>query len=93
MDNLRFTKINICDKKNYLQISLMRATPYYKRNFTLTTKIIKVYSPTLRRKVNRLIMINILKQIVIILKTQRKEIISLTSLKTVDSSVPKQYIY
>ena len=46
---------------------------FIKRNFTLTTKNIEIYSPPLQRKVNRLIMINILKEIGIILRTHGKE--------------------
>ena len=53
----------------------------------LTTKSIEIYSPPLWRKVNRLIMINILKEIEIISKTHGN-IKSLISLKTVASSVP-----
>ena len=44
-----------------------------KKNFTLTTKYIEIYSPPLQRKVNRLIMLNILKLIWIILRTHGKE--------------------
>ena len=70
-----------------LKISLMIATLYWERNFTLTTKNIKIYSPPLWRKLSRVIMTNILKQIGIILRTHRKGIKSLVSLKTVAPSV------
>ena len=44
-----------------------------KGSFILTTKDIEIYSPILWRKVNRLIITNILKEIGIILKTHGKE--------------------
>ena len=46
-----------------MQIDLLRRTLYWARNFSLTTKNIEIDSPSLWRKVNRVIMISILKQI------------------------------
>ena len=46
-----------------MQIDLLRRALYWARNFSLTTKNIEIDSPSFSRKVNRVIMISILKQI------------------------------
>ena len=46
-----------------MQIDLLRRALYWARNFSLTTKNIEIDSPSLWRKINRVIMISILKQI------------------------------
>ena len=64
-----YAPLKIINKyKLKLQISLIRRTLYQKMNFTLTTK--NTLHPYEEK--NRLIMINILKQIGIILRTHGK---------------------
>ena len=75
---------NISDNKSNTNF-INKKDPILKAE--LTAKSIEVYSPPLWRKVNNLIIINILKEIGIILKTHGK-IKSLISVKTVASSVP-----
>ena len=64
---------NSISVKNKLLINFInKKDPILKQefhNFTLNTKNIEIHSLPLKRKVNRLIMINILKEIEIILRT------------------------
>ena len=53
---------------------IKKKDPILKRNVTLTTKNVEIYSLPLWRKVNKFIMTNILKEIRIILKTHGKEL-------------------
>ena len=55
-------------KNKLLKNFINKKKPTPKEEFQTNYKTIEIYSPTLRRKVNRLIMINILKELEMILK-------------------------
>ena len=69
---LGFQKI-IFVKNKLLANFINKKDPILKEEFHTNTKNVEIYSPSLWRKVNRLIMIDILKEIGIILRTDGKE--------------------
>ena len=69
---LGFQKI-IFVKNKLLANFINKKDPILKEEFHTNTKNIEIHSPSLWRKVNRLIMIDILKEIGIILRTDGKE--------------------
>ena len=64
---------SISVKNKSLANFINKKDPILKEEFHTNTKNIEIYSPSLWRKVNRLIMIDILKEIGIILRTDGKE--------------------
>ena len=78
----------VFDRKGLLTNFINEKDPVLKEEFHTKYKKIEIYSVPLWRKVDRLIMINILKEIGIILKNTWKGIKSLISLKTVAFHVP-----
>ena len=64
---------SISMKNKFLAYFINKKDPNQKRNLILTTENIEIYSPLLWREVNRLTMINILKQIAIMFRTLEKE--------------------
>ena len=79
---------SITAKNKLLKKIIHKKDPTPKEELHINYKNIEIYYTPLRRKVNRLITKNVLKEIGIILIAHGKELKSLISLKTVASNVP-----